>query len=670
MPTSFDCLPLANSKNQHLSLKKRLLSSAIALALTGACGVTSTVALADNSQNTNQQSKNKQTTKYGSVADNILVFDPLVVTANRLPTKQQSVIADTLVLDEAVLEKYQGQTVLDVIKLQPGFSSYQSGGKGTNGNFYLRGFDGKQILVLIDGIRYSSLSTGQAAINLLPVEQIERIEVVKGASGSSIYGADAMGGVIQIFTKSANNRSNGFSVSAGVGSHDHYKYGVSGMLNNGKGSHLMLSLGHDETKGINATLPSNTYSYNADADGFDSDSISLSMQHQLTDSLSTGLTALYSQSNTEFDTGSTLNDTHAEQKNAAAQAHIKWQYQPNSSIKLQYGRSIDQSKNINTGFDSEYKSTQDQVNLVGHQKLPIGQAVYGAEYLKQAIDTTAFNADDRKVTSGFLGYQLTKNRIDAQVNARYDDNSQYGGETTYNLGAAYRILANDNYNLRIGGSYAKGLRAPTFNELYSSFGGNPKLVPETSDNYEAFVELQTDTNNSSNSTRITGYRNNVNDLISYVITNPKTYAGVNKNIDEATIEGVSLTSDWQFDRYIFGVNYDYQKAIDSKKESSTYENHLPIRPEHKGGVYLGYANNNFNVKAEYQYIDDYFSNVANKDSQKVDGYGLVNLHGNYYFNDYVSLSTRINNLTNKKYVTLPNYNTDGTNYFVSLTYEY
>lgn len=601
------------------------------------------------------------------------VLPKITVTATRTETEVNNTIAQTRVIDSEDLNTYKGQTVLDVLKHQPGFSQFTYGGMGTGGNFYLRGYDNKGILVLIDGVRYSSLSAGGASLNLLPAEQIERIEVLYGASGTSIYGADAMGGVIQIFTKGQNVEQNQFSITAGAGNNDHYLYSASAQMRNNNGTSLSLSASRNETKGDYSatTLPKNTWSYNGDEDGFKSDNYSLNLKQKVSNELTLGVSGLYSESTTDIDsadqyswmppyqkTETALSYAYADQKNGAATAYGQYttdQY----DAKLSYGYSVDKSSNYeylsHVGNPDEYDTKQQQISLAGSYNLPSGKAIYGVEHLKQELDSNVYEADDRKVTSGFLGYLTSYNNIDAQANIRYDDYSDFDSETTYNLGAAYHF----NPELRAGINYAKGYRVPTFNDLYGpdSWGSNPDLDPETSDNYEAFVEYTT----PRQSTRLTGYYNKVDDLISWS-------GSKNENVETAKIKGATLTSDWNIDNYLFGLSYDYQEAKNkSGKSRSNDGNYLPIRPENKGMVYVGYQLADLDIRTEYQYIDDYYYDSAN--NNKVEGYGLVNISGNYQLNPNLSISTRLNNLFNKKYVTAPGYSTDdGTNFLTSLTY--
>ncbi|MGP5646167.1 TonB-dependent receptor domain-containing protein [Psychrobacter celer] len=602
-----------------------------------------------------------ETTSIDNVEMPQVELDKIVVTATRTPTKTSNVIAQTRVIDSETLQRYQGQTALEILQRQPGISHYSNGGMGSVSKIYMRGYEGKQILVLIDGIRYSSLSAGGATLSLLPADQIERIEILYGASGSSIYGADAMGGVVQIFTKGSNVEKSQFSITAGVGSNDQYTYGAAAQFANNEGTTLSLSASHNETNGFNAKLPS-AYRFNQDNDGYESDNVSLALNQRINEQWSTGVSALYSKSTIEFDNGATRDD-YSDQENGAAQAFVDWRYLPGSSVKLQYGHSIDK---LDNKFGDIFDTKQDQINLIGKHRLPVGQAIYGLEYLDQSLDTTAsgYNIEDRDVKSAFLGYLLANNQFDAQANIRFDDNSQHGDQTTYNLGGAYHF----NPSLRIGANYAKGFRAPDFNELYYPGSGNPRLNAETSDNYEAFIEYET----LLQSTRLTGYHNKVDDLINFNAlydSDGKYIGGSYENIEQTKTKGVSLTSDWVINNYLLGGSYDYQQAKDDSGKAND-GNFLAIRPEHKGLVYMGYRLPSLDIRAEYQYVDDYYSGTDNTDAQLVDSYGLLNISGNYQLTNNLTMTARLNNVTNKKYITLPGYNTDGTNFFTSLTYNW
>lgn len=597
-------------------------------------------------------------------------LDKIVVTATRTPTKTSNVIAQTRIIDSEELQRYQGQTVLDVLKNQSGINISQSGGMGAISNFYMRGYDSKQVLVIIDGIRYSSISTGTPSLNLLPADQIDRIEVLYGASGSSIYGSDAMGGVIQIFTKGNNVEQSNVSTTIGYGSHNHYQVGATGQLKNDTSS-LSLGVSRNKTDGFNAIANSSSFDYYPDDDGFKSTNASLALQHKLSDSLSAGLSALYSDSTTDIDSaGAAFPNAYSDQKNGSGTAFIQHQT-PLTVTKLSYGQSVDKltshdNNSISYREGSKFDTTQEQARLESQINAQPGTVTVGAEWLSQKLDASdvldfstgaatraAYDPDDRTVKSAFVGYQLADTYYDLQANYRVDDNSQYGNESTYNIGAAVRPLD----GIRIGTSYSTGFRAPTFNDLYFPGYSNPDLKPETSKNTEVFVEY----NKGNQISRLTGYHTEVEDLI-----------GGNTNTGEAKIKGLSLTSDWHIDSFLFGLGYDYLDAKNKTTNSANYNNDLVYRPKNSGLVYIGYQQPTFDVRLEAKHTDDRFSDVANQN--KLDSYTLVNLSGSVYITPNLRANLRVDNLTDEDY-TLSNqfgteYATDGINYFTSLTYNW
>ncbi|MGO3218570.1 TonB-dependent receptor domain-containing protein [Psychrobacter celer] len=597
-------------------------------------------------------------------------LDKIVVTATRTPTKTSNVIAQTRVIDSETLQRYQGQTVVDVLKNQPGINITQSGGMGTTSNFYMRGYDSKQVLVLIDGIRYSSVSLGSPSLNLLSADQIDRIEILYGASGSSLYGSDAMGGVIQIFTKGNSVEQSNVSTTVGYGSNNHYQVGVTGQLKNDTSS-LSLGVSRNETDGFNAITNRNSFDYNADDDGFESTNVSLALQHKFTNALSAGISGLYSDSTTEFDSaGKVIPYAYSDQKNGSANAYLQYKT-PLTLTRLSYGQSIDKSTshdNNSISYDngSQFDTTQEQARLETSINAQPGTVIVGAEWLSQKLDAsnvkvfnadfsdftaTAYDPDDRDVKSAFVGYQLADTYYDLQANYRVDDNSQYGNESTYNLGAAIRPLA----GMRIGANYATGFRAPTFNDLYYPGDNNPNLKPERSENTEVFVEYANDMQTS----RLTGYHTDAEDLIA---------SGT--NISEAKIKGLSLTSDWNMNAFIFGLGYDYLDAKDKTANSASYNQQLAYRPKNSGMVYVGYQQPMFDVRLEAKHTDDRLT----AENNKLDSYTLLNLSGAVYITPNLRANLRVDNITDEDYTLASQfgneYATEGTSYFGSLTYDW
>lgn len=597
-------------------------------------------------------------------------LDKIVVTATRTPTKTSNVIAQTRVIDSEELQRYQGQTVTDVLKNQPGINITQSGGMGTASNFYMRGFDSKQVLVIIDGIRYGSISLGSPSLNLLSADQLDRIEILYGASGSSIYGSDAMGGVIQIFTKGNSVDKSNVSTSIGYGSNNHYQVGVTAQLKNATSS-LSLGVSRNETDGFNVIANPESVDYNADDDGFKSTNASLALQHKLSDSLSAGLSALYTDSTTDIDSaGNAFPNAYSDQKNGSANAYLQYET-PLTVSKLSYGQSIDKStshdaNSINYQEGSQYDTTQEQARLETSINAQPGTVIVGAEWLSQKLDAsdvldfsgypdpavqTPYDPNDRTVKSAFVGYQLADSYYDLQANYRVDDNSQYGNESTYNLGAAIRPLA----GMRIGANYATGFRAPTFNDLYWPGFSNPNLKPERTKNTEVFVEYANDAQTS----RLTGYYTDAEDLISNAA-----------NISEAKIKGLSLTSDWNMNDFIFGLGYDYLDAKDKTANSASYDQQLAYRPKNSGLIYVGYQQPMFDVRLEAKHTDD----RVTAENNKLDSYTLLNLSGAVYINPNLRANLRVDNITDEDYTLSSQYGnvytTEGTSYFTSLTYNW
>nr|WP_315265110.1 TonB-dependent receptor [Moraxella osloensis] len=581
-------------------------------------------------------------------------------TATKTPTLVKNTIAQTTVIDEEQLQRYRGQSVIDVLRSQGGIYVTQNGGDGASSGVRLRGYSNSQVLVLIDGIRYSSATAGGSALSLLPVDQIDRIEIVYGASGSSLYGSDAMGGVIQVFTKGQNAQQSNVALTVGGGTENSYKGQITGQYVNDS-STLSLSAGYDKTNGINATktyAPFN--SYFADKDGFESKNASFVAKHKINNNLNVGMTGLYAISTSDLDNGKDVSNAYADQKNEVFNGFANYDF-GKLTASLKYGQSFDKSTTYDgadwqTGrLDDVFNTTQKQANLQLGYKLPFGQIIGGYEHLKQEVDSSvAFAIDNRTIKSVYAGYLVNNHQYDGQLNIRYDDNSQFGNETTYNVGVAYRIMP----NVRVGASYATNFRAPTFNDLYYPDYSNSNLKSETSKNSEIFVEHS----NNLQKTRVTTYQSDIKNKIQA----DENY--IPQNIAQAKIKGVNLQSDWHINNLLFGFNYDYTNAEDKATELQ-----LTYQPKNKGLVYVGYQKPTFDIRLESQYVGDRdFMNSNNFPSTRetLDSYMTLNLSGNYYLSSNLTINSRLNNLTDKDYETVYGYRQKGINSFVSLTYQW
>ncbi|WP_350557730.1 TonB-dependent receptor domain-containing protein [Psychrobacter sp. CAL346-MNA-CIBAN-0220] len=598
-------------------------------------------------------------------------LDKIIVTATRTPTKTSNVIAQTRVIDKEDLKRFQGQTVLEVLRRQPSFSIKQDGGMGSSSNFYLRGYDSKRVLVLIDGVRYGSMSTGQPALGLLPADQIDRIEILYGASGSSIYGSDAMGGVIQIFTKGSDVDQTNFSVTAGVGSHDHYIYGAAAQFANTQGAKLSLSASRNQTDGISA-LEYQTGN-NKDDDGFKSNNFAINTSIPLTKNISVGANGLFAKSTTEFDDFNQSTNAEIDQENGAISAFSQYENN-NVTLRLSAGESLDK---LDNKVGDEFETKQKQANLLSIYRLPTGQLQAGGEWLKQEIDVVdntpsvtgkdTYKENERTIKSGFVGYQINKEAYDLQANVRYDDNSQFDNETTYSLGYAVKLAP----SLRLGTSFATGYRAPSLNDLYIEsfyYVPNEDLEVEKSKNLEVFIE----SNSTIQTTRLTGFNSRVDNLIDNAY-DPSIGKYQAININEARLSGYSFTSDWQLSNVLFGGQYTRTNA--EERSGTNKGKQLVYRPEHTGLVYVGYQAADFDIRTEAEYVGKTY-NVADN-STFIDDYTLFNISGNYYLSPNLTWTSRINNLTNIDYSTNESfgqfgsrYNQDGTNFFTLLTYNW
>jgi len=615
-------------------------------------------------------------------ADNELKTSDVFVTATRTPISKNNVIADVTTISSEDIERAGSSSLPELLQRQPGIEISNLGGPGKVSTIGIRGTSSTHSIVLVDGIRLSAATTGFSAIEHIPLSQIEKIEIVRGPA-SSLYGQDAIGGVIQIFTKKGVD---GFKpyVDIGYGSYNtsNFKSGVRAGNNQ---TTYAINFAAMNTDGFSAFVPNPANaanSKNLDKDGYKNYSLSSSLSHKINQDYEIDLQYFLSKGKNQFDNpfanlsplfhGNYRNEIKLETYAANIKGQINkiWQ----SSIKLSQStdKYLDlQKNNLVTFIDEDgvndlYKTTQDQLSWQNNIALPRGSITLLYDFLKQRIKTTDLYEKTQRTNHGVMvGYSLIEDKHNFQTNFRKDFNSAYDDAITGNIGYAYSI----NSNWTVSSSYGTAFVSPSFNFLYSLSSpwafGNPNLKPEKSKNIEGSVRYRDD----SGSMSLTMFQNKIDDLIIYDGDNAVQFSRTNtRNINEALIKGFTISGDQFFGHFQIKGSATGQSA---KNEDT--DKYLPRRASLIGNISLNYYIGHWNIGVEETFSGNRFDNATN--TVNLSGYALTNLVADYKINDKLKLNLRLNNVFDKDYSLAAEgsalkYQTPGRSLFTSLRYDF
>jgi len=616
-------------------------------------------------------------------ADTELKTDDVFVTATRTPILKNNVIADVTTISSEDIERAGSSSLPELLQRQPGIEISNLGGPGKVSTIGIRGTSSTHSIVLVDGIRLSAATTGFSAIEHIPLSQIEKIEILRGPA-SSLYGQDAIGGVIQIFTKKGVD---GFKPYAdiGYGSYNTSNF-KSGIRAGNNQTTYAINFAAMNTDGFSAFVPnpaSPANSKNLDKDEYKNYSLSSSLSHKINQDYEIDLQYFLSKGKNHFDNrfanssplfhGNYRNEIKLETyaMNIKGQINKTWQ----SSIKLSQStdKYLDlQKNNLVTFLDEDgvndlYKTTQDQLSWQNNIVLPKGSITFLYDFLKQRIKTTDLYEKTQRTNHGVMvGYNLIEDKHNFQTNFRKDFNSAYDDAITGNIGYAYSI----NSNWSLASSYGTAFVSPSFNFLYplsNTFAfGNPNLKPEKSKNIEASIRYRDD----SGSMSLTMFKNKIDDLIIYIGDDAVEFSRTNTtNINKALIEGFTISGDQFFGHFQIKGSATGQSA---KNEDT--DKYLPRRASLIGNINLNYYIGRWNIGAEETFSGNRFDDAANKIN--LSGYALTNIVADYKINDKLKLNLRLNNVFDKDYSLAAEgasgfkYQTPGRSLFTNLRYDF
>ncbi|BFM13067.1 TonB-dependent vitamin B12 receptor [Simiduia litorea] len=589
--------------------------------------------------------------------------EEIVVTATRTETALAQNFAPVSVLTANDIEQLQVRDVPELISRFTGVDMVQRGGRGANSSVFVRGTNSGHLLVLVDGVRVGSATLGSTALEFVDPAAIERIELVRGPR-SSLYGSDAIGGIVQIFTRKAENDGANLAINLGYGKHNEQQARVvTGWKD--ETTQLNLVASHISTDGFDRTK--DTSNGNGDKDAYEADRLALNASQQLSQAWRLEASGQYQQGESDSDNGFCFIDCEpfSTFTNYSADVGLKGQVNDVWLTQLRAGFSQDDSQQddhipgvaeMNYGGTNSFTTQRDSASWQNDIAILDASLVsVGVDYYVEQVESNNvdYAVDRRDNTGVFVQYQGRSGGHNLVAALRYDDNEQFGAEDTGSITYGFDLA--DGWSLMA--SYGTAFKAPSFNDLYFPFSGNADLKPESSRNLEAGIKYQQESVLFS----MNIFENDVSDLIAWAPD-----AGGNWypfNVNAAEITGLEAQFAQDFDGWLVDVNYT---ALDAEDKATGKR--LINRSDQLFNADLSRVFGDVTLGLGFEARSARYADQAN--TQKLSGYGLVNVRAAWAISNNLVLEAKVNNLLDKDYTVVSGYNEDGIHAFGSATYRF
>ena len=584
----------------------------------------------------------------------VATLPEVVVTATRVLQPLTDLVADVTIVDRSQIERSGATGLGDVLARLPGVEMARNGGLGGITSVYLRGAETRFTALFIDGVRVDSQGTGGASWDVIPLSQVDRIEVLRGPAGA-VYGSDAMGGVIQIFTRKGEGpASPSIGLSLGTYGTTKAEAGVSGSQGSWDYS---LGLVRQESKGFNVMQ-----SRNSDDDGYTSESLAARVGLELNAAHRLELSVLSSQLNAQYDSqfGAINVDDRTVKKLQTSALNWRAQWSAEYSSTLSLTTAQDRYETLPS---PDLTVTNSRGYLWQSEYRKLGQLFTWAFERREDALTNSETAP--RDTSHFqnalaLGYGWVADRNSVQLNLRHDVDSVFGPQTTGALGYGYALTP----NWRVKTSVGTAFRAPTLYQRFSPYGA-ADLLPETSRNLDFglnYVE-------GPRAFGLTLYQNNVSNLIQYegnTGTCPANdpldpFGGCYANTAKARYQGMTLT--W---RYLIG-NVTLSGSLDLQDPRDSVTGKLLARRAQQHGKLAAETRaRGWAVGAELQASGLRYNNAGN--TTELPGYALLGLRAESQVAKNWTLLVRLDNATDAKYELAQGYASAGRSLYAGLSW--
>jgi vitamin B12 transporter len=571
--------------------------------------------------------------------DQALKLPDVVISANRQVEARNDSSAANTVFTREDIDRLQPDSVTDLLRRVPGVQVSQTGGRGSLPGVYIRGTQSAQSLVLVDGQRIGSSTSGDSNLQHLNIEQIERVEVLRG-SRSVIYGSDAIGGVVQIFTRRGSEQGLQPRLHIGAGSHQTFERSL-GLSGGDERTRFNLGASLDETAGINRTHES--YPSDGDHDEYRNKSFSLSLSHALSDDIEIGANVLNNSGKSEFDNPfgrfdpttfeSVQQQPYSDFDVSSVSSYVDARVNDLWKSRVEFGHSENREKTLDKLSDERtvFNTYRDSVNWQNDLTLnERNSLMLGGDWYEDRINsTTAFDEDSRWNRAAFIQHRYRADGFSTELGLRHDDNQQFGSQNTWS--GTFTLPLNPDNEVLL--TYSEGFRAPTFNDLYYPDFSNPDLKPETSKSYELQWRSQL-TDNSRLEASL--YRTDLEDAIIFGSNSrPENVASARINGFEAALK-----------QELFGWQSNLGVAIIDPRDRDTGHT-LARRARRTLSLDLDRQFDRLGLGASWQAVSSSYDDLANQ--QQLGGYALLGLRSSWQLDREIQLELKVDNLLDKGY---------------------
>lgn len=558
--------------------------------------------------------------------DEALKLADTVITANRDAQARSESSAASSVFTRADIDRLQPSSVADLLQRVPGIQITRAGGLGSTVGLYIRGTKTAQSLVLVDGQRIGSASAGGSPLEYLSIDQIERVEVLRG-SRSAIYGSDAIGGVVQIITRRAAGEGLTPRLRIGYGTHNTWERSI-GLSGGNQDTRFSLNASADDTRGINRSYAS--AAPDNDRDAYRNNAFSANLSHRFNEQVEAGFSVLDQRGESEYDMGWGGEYPYADYQVSsysgflAVQANDLWK----SRVDLGHSENRSAERFDDVKGSSPFNTYRDTAAWLNTLDFGNGHSlIAGADWYEDSLHSnTAYDEDSRWNQGLLIQHNYRSEHFATELGLRHDKNEQFGSANTFSGALTYSLNADNDLVL----SYAEGFRAPTFNDLYWPGGGNPALEPETSKSYELQWR-----SHLAEKTRLEAsiYRTDLRDAIA---------GWPAQNVDTARINGFEAS----LQQELFGWQGQLGVSIIDPRDRETGQV-LNRRAKRTLNLDLDRQFGAFSLGASWLAVSRSYDDAANQ--REIAGHGVLNLRSTWQATEEVTLGLKVENVFDKEY---------------------